>query len=133
MGGAVTVRGRYFSATDQPAKESIASARSGMPCRVTENDRVMSGDLREFTVNCRPHRADPAVFHARNAVGETEDTGVVGDNNDGAIGDYRRLLQDLDHRLAGFGIQRRGWFITHDKLWSVNKGAGDCDTLLFAT
>jgi hypothetical protein len=39
----------------------------------------------------------------------------------------------LDHCLAGVGIQRRGWFITHDKLWSVNKGPGDCDTLLFAT
>src|SRR5262249_35406037 len=97
MGGEGTVRGRYFAAADPPAKESIASARSGMPCRVTENDRVMSGDLREFTVNCRLHRADPAVLHARNAVGEAEDTGVVGDNNDGAVGDYRCLLQDLDH------------------------------------
>jgi hypothetical protein len=93
----------------------------------------MSGNLCEFAVSGRLHRADPAVFHARNAVGETEDTGVVGDNNDGAVGDYRRLLQDLDHRLASFGIKRRGWFITYDKLWSVNKGAGDCDPLLFAT
>src|SRR5262245_52530088 len=116
MGGAVTVRGRYFATTDHPAKESIASARSAMPCRVMEKDRVMSGNLREFAVSCRPHRADPAVLHARNAVGEAEDTGVVGDNNDGAVRDYRRLLQDLDHCLAGIGIQRRGWFITHDKL-----------------
>jgi hypothetical protein len=66
-------------------------------------------------------------------MGKAEDAGVVGDDNDGAVRNYRRLLQDLDHCLAGVGIQRRGWFVTHDKLRSVDKGAGDCDTLLFAT
>ena len=46
IGGEVTTRGRYFEATDQPPNPSMARARSGIPCRVAEKNRVMSGDLR---------------------------------------------------------------------------------------
>ena len=46
MGGEVTTRGRYFEATDQPLNPSMARARSGIPYRVAEKNRVMSGDLR---------------------------------------------------------------------------------------
>jgi hypothetical protein len=118
---------------DHPAKPSMATARRGMPCRVAQKKgRVMSGNLRELAGGRGSDRPDSAVLHGSDAVGEAVDTGVMRDDDDGAVGSKRRLLQDLEHGLAGLGVERGGGLVAHDESRRVDEGAGDRDALLLA-
>src|SRR5215831_4593464 len=86
IGGAAATRGWCLAAMDQPAKLIIATARSGMPCRVGENTAVMSGDLRKTSERRDADIANTAVLHPSDAVSETMDPGVVRHHDDCPIG-----------------------------------------------
>lgn len=126
IGGAVMDRGWNFEAMDQLAKPIMATARTGMPCLVAEKaNRFMSGDLRELAKRRGLDRPDSAVLHGGDAVGEAVDAAVMRDDDDRAVGRKSRLLEDLEHGLAGFGVERGGGLIAHDETRRVNNGASD--------
>src|SRR5262249_60968125 len=60
IGGDVVTRGWCLAAMDQPAKLTIAIARSGMPCRVGENTRVISSGLRKMSKGGGGHGGNTA-------------------------------------------------------------------------
>ena len=78
------------------------------------------------------NRADAAVLHRCDAIREAEDTRVVGDDDDRPIGTEGRALQDLEHGLAGLGVERGGGLVTDDEPRRVNQRTGDSDALLLA-
>src|SRR6516165_4624582 len=130
IGGDAARRGSCLAAMDQPAKLTIAIARSGMPCRVGENTRVISSDLRKMSKARGADSVNTAVLHRSDAVGETVDPGIMRHDDDCPVGSARRILEDLEHGLTGIGIQRSSGLVAHDEPGSVDQRAGDGDALL---
>src|SRR5215813_213892 len=106
IGGDVVTRGSCLAAMDQPAKLTIAIARSGMPCRVGENTcrvgentcrvgentRVISSGLRKMSKGRGAHSVNTAVLHRSDAVGETVDPRVMRHDDDCPVESERRIL-----------------------------------------
>ena len=92
IGGGAVTRGSCLAAMDQPAKLTIAKARSGMPCRVGENTRVISSGLRKMSKGRGADSVNTAVLHRGDAVGETVDPGIMCHDDDRPIGSERRIL-----------------------------------------
>ena len=77
---------------DQLAKLTIAIARSGMPCPVGENTRVISSGLRKTSKGRGADSVNPAVLHRSDAVGKTVDPGIMRHDDDCPVGSERRIL-----------------------------------------
>ena len=92
IGGDAATRGSCLAAMDQPAKLTIAIARSGMPCRVGENTRVISSGLRKMSKGRGADSVNTAVLHRSDAVGETVDPRVMRHDDDCPVGSERRIL-----------------------------------------
>src|SRR6516225_5383291 len=133
IGGGAVTRGSCLAAMDHPAKLTIAIARSGMPCRVGENARVISSGLRKTSKGRGADSVNTAVLHRSDAVGETVDPGIMRHDDDCPVGSARRILEDLEHGLTGIGIQRSSGLVAHDEPGSVDQRAGDGDALLLTT
>jgi hypothetical protein len=91
-GGDAVTRGSCLAAMDQPAKLTIAIARSGMPCRVGENTRVISSGLRKMSKGRGADSVNTAVLHRSDPVGETVDSRVMRHDDDCPVGSERRIL-----------------------------------------
>src|SRR6516164_400397 len=115
---------------DQPAKLTIAIARSGMPCRVGENTRIISSGLRKMSKRRGADSVNTAVLHRSDAVGEAVDPRVMRHDDDCPVGSERRIPEDLEHGLTGIGIERRGRLVAYDEPGSMDQRAGDGDALL---
>ena len=76
---------------------------------------------------------DAAVFHFGHAVGVAEDAGVVGDNDDAAVGGFGDVVEEFHDFGAVFLVEGGGGFIADDEAGFVDEGAGDGDALLLAT
>jgi hypothetical protein len=72
----------------------------------------------------------PPVFHGEDAVGEVENTVIMGDNDDGAVFGQSDFAQQVHHPAAGLGIKRGGRLVTDDQPRIVDQRAGDGDALL---
>ena len=78
------------------------------------------------------HAADTAVFHLRDAVGETEDAVVVRHDDDATFGRTGQVADHLHDLGAGVLIEGRGRFVADQERRLVHEGAGDGDALLLA-
>src|SRR5215469_4150798 len=92
IGGDAATRGSCLAAMDQPAKLTIAIARSGMPCRVGENTLVISSGFRKMSKGRGADSEKTAVLHRSDALGETVDPRVMRHDDDCPIGSERRIL-----------------------------------------
>src|SRR5262252_1370165 len=92
IGGDAGTRGSSLAAMDQPAKLTIAIARSGMPCRVSENTRVISSGLRKMSKGRGTDSVNTAVLHHSDAVRETVDPRVMRHDDDCPVESERRIL-----------------------------------------
>src|SRR6516225_718479 len=92
IGGGAATRGSCLAAMDQPAKLTIAIARSGMPCRVGENTRVISSGPRKMSKGRGADSVNTAVLDRSDAVGETVDPGIMCHDDDRPVGSERRIL-----------------------------------------
>ena len=79
-----------MAAMDQLAKLTIAIARSGMPCPVGENTRVISSGLRKMSKGHGADSVNTAVLHRSDAVGETVDPGIMCHDHDRPVGSEHR-------------------------------------------
>jgi len=92
IGGGAATRGSCLAAMDQPAKLTIAIARSGMPCRVGESTRVISSGLRKMSKRRGADSVNTAVLHRSDAIGEMVDPRVMRHDDDCPVGSERRIL-----------------------------------------
>jgi hypothetical protein len=76
---------------------------------------------------------DAPVLHVGNGVCELEDAVVVGHDHDCALRRDSHTAQDVHHRVARLGVERRSGLVAHDEARLIDQRAGDRDTLLLAT
>ena len=76
-----------------------------------------------------PRVENTAVFHVDDAVGEIEDTIVVGDHQHGGPLLFRELLQQFDNLASRGAVQRGGRLIGENELRFGDQGTGDRNTL----
>jgi hypothetical protein len=70
------------------------------------------------------------VFHKGNAVGEVEDTVIVGHHNHRPIGAEGDLGEEFYHRVSGLSVEGGGRLIAQDQARLVDQGPGNGHALL---
>jgi hypothetical protein len=76
---------------------------------------------------------DPAIVHVSDGIGVMKDTGVVRNDNHGALGMNSVFREQFHHTFASRVIERRSWLVAKDQTRFVHEGAGQSDALLFTT
>ena len=75
---------------------------------------------------------DPAVFDADDLIGQLRDFRIMCNHNNSLLESLASHLQQMDHIIAGLGIQISGRFVRQYDIRFGGKGAGDRHTLLLA-
>src|SRR5262245_48417715 len=74
----------------------------------------------------------PAVLHEGHAVGILEDSVVMRDDDDAAIGFRGDAAEDFHHFGSVLTVERGGWFVADDQLRFMHKGSSNRHALLLA-
>ena len=76
---------------------------------------------------------DPAADHVDDAIGVVDHALIVSDQEDGRpLGTVRHAPEQLQDRLAGFGVERGGRLVGEDQRRVIDERPGDGDPLLLA-
>ena len=70
------------------------------------------------------------VIHFCNAVGEVKDTGIMGDNHQGAVFVHGYVFKQCHHITSGFMIQCAGGFVAYDESRAMHQCTGNRNSLL---
>jgi hypothetical protein len=73
---------------------------------------------------------DSAIIHMSDAIGKFENTGIMGDDNQGPITTYGQFFQDVHYFRPVFMIKGTGRLVAHDQLRIMHQSPGNGNPLL---